>query len=45
MTQSEIDRIQEEMAKQTPGELMEAAKKQRAMVERVKKLKKLRKYK
>lgn len=45
MTQQEIDKIQQEIANKTPGELMAEARARNAMKERVKRLKKLRKWK
>lgn len=45
MTQSEIDRIQKEIANKTPGELMEEARKRNELKEKVRKLKKMRKWK
>lgn len=45
MTQEEIDGIQRDVANMTPGELMEQARKRNALVEKAKRLKKLRKWK
>lgn len=45
MTQEEINRIQQEIANKTPGELMEDARKRNALVEKAKRLKKQRKWK
>lgn len=45
MTQSEIDRIQEEISKKTAGELVKEAADRRNLVEKMKRLKRLRKWK
>lgn len=45
MTKQEIERIQQEIANKTPSELIEAASAGRNLLERIKRLKKLRKYK
>lgn len=44
MTQEEIQRIQREVANKTPGELIQDSIKRQDLVDRAKKLKKLRKY-
>jgi len=45
MTQQEIERIKEEMDRMTPGERIKQSIERQDLVDRVKKLKKLRKYK
>ena len=44
MTQQEIQRIQQEIANKTPGELIKDSIKRQDLVNKAKKLKKLRKY-
>jgi len=45
MTQQEIKRIQQEIANKTPGELVKESADRRNFVEKMKRMKKLRKYK
>lgn len=45
MTQQEIEKIKEQMDRMTPGERIKESIKRQDLVDRAKKLKKLRKYK